>query len=94
VQLTNIGSGSPRLVTANGRWIAFDTWVEHHVHISVVDAEGRNLIQSRMVSPTILCQVGLGRQVHLLRLQTHGKQQIGSSLLTTGQRDSLPTWRL
>jgi hypothetical protein len=23
--------------------IAFDTWVEHHVHIYVVDAEGRNL---------------------------------------------------
>src|SRR6202008_3643311 len=42
VQLTNIGAGSPRW-SPDGRWIAFDTWVEHHVHIYVVDAEGRNL---------------------------------------------------
>jgi Tol biopolymer transport system component len=42
VQLTNIGSGSPRW-SPDGRWIAFDTWEEDHVHIYVVDAEGRNL---------------------------------------------------
>jgi Tol biopolymer transport system component len=42
VQLTNIGSGSPRW-SPDGRWIAFDTWVEDHAHIFVVDAEGRNL---------------------------------------------------
>jgi Tol biopolymer transport system component/DNA-binding winged helix-turn-helix (wHTH) protein len=43
VQLTNIGhSGSPRW-SPDGRWIAFDTHVEDHVHIFVVDAEGRNL---------------------------------------------------
>jgi Tol biopolymer transport system component/DNA-binding winged helix-turn-helix (wHTH) protein len=42
VQLTNTGSGSPRW-SPDGRWIAFDTWIEHHVHIFVVDAEGRNL---------------------------------------------------
>jgi Tol biopolymer transport system component/DNA-binding winged helix-turn-helix (wHTH) protein len=43
VQLTNIGhSGSPRW-SPDGRWIAFDTHVENHVHIYVVDVEGRNL---------------------------------------------------
>ena len=43
VQLTNIGhSGSPRW-SPDGRWIAFDTHVENHLHIFVVDAEGRNL---------------------------------------------------
>jgi Tol biopolymer transport system component len=43
MQLTNTGgSGSPRW-SPDGRWIAFDTRVEDHVHICVVDAEGRNL---------------------------------------------------
>jgi Tol biopolymer transport system component/DNA-binding winged helix-turn-helix (wHTH) protein len=43
VQLTNIGQpGSPRW-SPDGRWIAFDTHVENHVHIFVVDVEGRNL---------------------------------------------------
>jgi len=47
VQLTTIGrSGTPRW-SPDGRWIAFDTHVENHVHsyshIYVVDAEGRNL---------------------------------------------------
>ena len=44
VQLTNIGqhSGTPRW-SPDGEWIAFDTHVENHSHIFVVDAEGRNL---------------------------------------------------
>ena len=44
MQLTNIGqhSGTPRW-SPDGGWIAFDTHVENHSHIFVVDAEGRNL---------------------------------------------------
>ena len=44
VQLTNIGrhAGTPRW-SPDGRWIAFDSDLEGHVHIDVVDVEGRNL---------------------------------------------------
>lgn len=90
VRLTRIGrSGSPRW-SPDGGWIAFDTHVEDHVHIFVVDAEGRNLHaithgDSDNFVPSWSCD---GKSIYFASLRT-GNRQIWKHSVENGSERQL-----
>ena len=90
MQLTNMSGicGSPRW-SPDGRWIAFDTEVENHDHIFVVDAEGRNLhaITHGDSDNFVPSWSRDGKAIYFASNRTEAGRS-GSTLLRTGQRGS------